>query len=109
MKLLSEEKRKKVIAFVTKELDSDYEVVMNVKWQEYMSREDYLIDCVETFDFFKDWIFLEYEENDSTYVCYLSEIKSSRGDDLTYIATFMVDKDYNILGYANKEVKEIIK
>jgi len=109
MEILSKDKREKVIDWMVEQLDSDYETEMERPWQKAMSREEYLFDTMSHFDFFQDWVFLEYEEDGDTYVCYLPEIKTSRGDDLTQIVTVKVDNDYNVLGYIYKETKVIPK
>lgn len=102
MKILSKDKREKVIDWMVEQLDSDYETEMERPWQKAMSREEYLFDTMSHFDFFQDWLFIEYVENNKTYVCALVDAKKSHEVDYIDAITYDVDENYNILGEIHK-------
>ena len=105
MEILSKEKRAKIIDHMVEEYNSDYESEMLMPWQEHMTKEEYLIDFMESNNFFKDWLFVEYLENNKTYVCSLINFATSKGLDLLEIITYEVDKNYNVLESVYKEYK----
>ena len=105
MEILSKERRSKIIDHMVEEYKEDFYSQWVMPWQENMTIEEYLIDFMESNNFFKDWLFVEYLEDNKKYICCIIDFATSKGLDYLDILTYEVDENYNVLDFVFKEYK----
>tara|TARA_R110000824_G_scaffold3199_2_gene14868 strand:+ start:1065 stop:1418 length:354 start_codon:yes stop_codon:yes gene_type:complete len=112
MKIIKGNNKQKIINCLINDMGYDFESMskeLKKKLDINQTKEEYIFDAIESFNFFDDWVLIEYDYNNLIYVCCIIDFKKSIGYDFVEMQTYSIDNKYNIIESIHQDnIKSVI-